>query len=92
MQTLITVGVVSALGIFVMVAWRSRARRLTRTEPKAPRRRDIRARDSTDIIWSAGALEPEPTRAKQTVAWVGIASVSESYGGCSGCGGCGCGG
>jgi hypothetical protein len=92
MQTLMTVGVVLALGIFVMGAWRKRTRRPTGTEPKAPHRGDIQARNSADIIWSAGALEPEHSRAKQTIAWVGIASVNESCGGCGGCGGCGCGG
>lgn len=99
MQSLITVGVVLALGIFVMVAWRKRTRRLTHLDPEARCRRDIQAmrrrstnrttgRDSSDV-WAAGETAPEHSRGKQAVAWIAVASVS---GGCGGCGGCGCGG
>jgi hypothetical protein len=85
-----------ALAVLVAVAWRRHVRRLNDENPEERYRRDcealrrqretrVTARQSEEV-WAAGT-DGSPSRGKQAVAWVTIASV-----GCGGCGGCGCGG
>jgi hypothetical protein len=86
-----------ALAVLVAVAWRRHLRRLNDETPQERYRRDcqafrrerearVTARPSEEV-WAAGT-DGSPSRGKQAVAWVTIASI----GGCGGCGGCGCGG
>lgn len=86
-----------ALAVLVAVAWRRHVRRLNDETAEERYRRDcqafrreretrVTARQSGDDVWAAGT-DGSPSRGKQAVAWVTIASV-----GCGGCGGCGCGG
>ncbi len=97
-----------ALGVALVVLGTSlrwaRTRRASRESREAQCRRDIQAlrresqaraagQGNVDIVWSAGA-DPDPaqSRAKKSVAWVAIGTVScggGCGGGCGGCGGCG---